>query len=122
MNVIEFMIALLLTLFAWVANEVIFMFTIQPESYLVMIIYAEEDPVISRTSPGLDYARTGLIYGGTFELGDGPIISDNLEWWEIRISPFSPHIVWIPIDYDIMHTQIINSDKFARFGADKIWH
>ena len=122
MNWVEFIIALLFTLFAWIANEVIYMFREQPEQVFSMHIYATDDPIVSRTHPGYGYARTGDIYGGTFELGDGPVFADGSEWWSIRISPFSPHWVWIDVDYNKMTTTIIKQDKFFSFGASKLWH
>lgn len=121
MNYIEIMIALLLTLMAWVANEAVELFRQVPEPYFAMHIYATDDPVVAWSNPGYNYYRVGLIYGGTFELGDGPVINDDAEWWEIRISPFSPHYVWISVDYNLMTTTLVRPDKIINFGADIIY-
>ena len=50
MRWIEIMIAILLTLLAWMANEAIELFRDHPDPYFAMHIYPTDDPVISRTS------------------------------------------------------------------------
>ena len=123
MNAVEMMIAFLLMLMAWLGAEAVALFS-EAESntkVFAMSIQAEDEPIAARISPGVGYTAAGWIHCGVFELGDGPIINDGLEWWEVRISPFSEHFVWIAVDYSKMTTVWIQPDKLISYGIDEVY-
>ena len=123
MNAVEMMIAFLMLLVAWLGAEVTAMFSDAESNtkFFAMEIRAEDDPILARTSPGFDYSWTGRIYSGTFILGDGPIMNDGVEWWEIQADKFGPHYVWIPVDYNRMSTVWVRRDKIISYGKDEVY-
>ena len=123
MNAVEMMIAFLLMLMAWLGAEAVALFS-EAESntkVFAMSIEAEDSPIAARISPGVDYTAAGFIWRGVFELGNGPIMNDGMEWWEVRISPFSKHFVWIAVDYSKMTTVWIQPDKIINYGKDEVY-
>lgn len=122
MNYIEIVIAFGLMLAAWVGNEAVHLFKERPAPYFAYVIDAGNDPIISRTGAGYGYARTGFVHRGTFAIRAHSIFdADGNEWAEIKISPFSPHYVWIPVDLTRMTTAFVKRDKLYAIGADILW-
>jgi len=119
MNIIEILIAFGIMIMAWIGTEFI-EYSEQPDNIFVYIVNAEERPLITRTGPGNHYARTGIIYNGTFEIVVDSVINDEGDEWAIvKISQFSDKEVFVPIDYSVMTTAWIKRNKFIKLGSNK---